>query len=213
MKTTIKIFAMLACVASSVFAHDHSDQELTELSSFECDFYRICTPEKKAAIQSQIEMNKKVAENAYTAHIEEMIANKAELNSAGLLGRTLLIEAAELGYATAVQLLLNNGAQVDLADANGETPLRAAARNGELAVAQLLLSAGANSNAKDKWDLTPLHLAASNVGNVELVQLLLDNNANVNAVDTFKRTALQCAEDNLKEEVAQLLRKSMSKND
>jgi len=70
---------------------------------------------------------------------------------------------------------------------------------------QLLLEAGAKVDETDKYGQTALMLAAGR-GNMHIVKLLLAANADTKLVSKSRATAYDFAFENMRKEVAQLLK-------
>ena len=100
------------------------------------------------------------------------------------------------------------GDQADSIGLFGYSPLHAASSNGHHEVLKLLLKyedEHVNGKTVD-GGYTPLHLAAS-AGHVDCVKVLLEHEKiDTSVTDAFGRTPLDTAEQNIKSDVAKLLR-------
>jgi ankyrin repeat protein len=103
--------------------------------------------------------------------IKTLIDRGADVNSAGIWGMTLLMEAATSTSPEIVQLLLDKGAGVNLKTEDGRTALMEAASYGIAQNVQLLLDNGADLNAKDNEGHTALDLAMLK-GHADVVYIL-----------------------------------------
>ena len=99
-------------------------------------------------------------ENNYTrAQLDRLITEGAELNSKGISGNTLLMEAAIQGNLVGVTTLLERGAEINAIDDSGMTALMYAAENGHFTVVTALLNNGASIGLCDSHSVSALRLA------------------------------------------------------
>jgi ankyrin repeat protein len=94
-----------------------------------------------------------------------------DLEVAGHLHETPLMEGARDGYVAIGRRLLHAGARVDRVDAAGETALSWAVRAGETDYARMLLDAGANPRLRNREGATALDLARR-INHQDLIALL-----------------------------------------
>ena len=107
---------------------------------------------------------------------------KANVDTRGARGVTLLMHAAAFGNLETMKFLIESGADVNARNDFGATALLWSARDPQKA--KLLIEFGANVNAQSKQGRTPLMMAAMLDGGSEIVKLLLDKGGNPNARDT-----------------------------
>lgn len=93
------------------------------------------------------------------AAIDNLIAQKQNVNQPGLFGITPLMRAAYKSNYGLTKKLLLNGANVNSQDEGGATPLHYAVRTQDSSIIVLLVENGANVNAADKNGITPTQLA------------------------------------------------------
>ena len=132
----------------------------------------------------------------YYAHVALLLnAGKAELNTIGDQGMTLLSYAADRPDEILAKLILAaDGVEVNLADGRGLTPLTCAAEWGNEDIVRLLLEAdGIDINLKDDRGLTPLSCAAL-YGHADIIKVLLDaDGIDINLRNVKGQTPLSCA--------------------
>jgi ankyrin repeat protein/uncharacterized GH25 family protein len=102
------------------------------------------------------------AKNGDINQVKSLLANKADVNAKGIMGRTPLHEAARGGYTDVVELLLTNKADARAKDRMGNTALHEAAIGGNAEIATLLLAHGADVNALNDKGETSLGAALFN---------------------------------------------------
>lgn len=119
------------------------------------------------------------------AELEARLLSGIDVNGTDILGRTLLMKAAEMGKTGCVRLLLGHRAKIDTRDrrsfddSGGKTALHQAVEHRHYEVARLLVSAGADLDVRDKLGDTALHLAVAN-NDVAMIELLLNAGADPN---------------------------------
>lgn len=110
--------------------------------------------------------------------LESMLVSGIDVNGTDVLGRTLLMIAAEVGNARIVRILLAHRAKLDTRDrlnfhdGGGKTALYRAVEHRHHEVAQILIAAGADMEVRDKLGQTALHSAVAN-GDFAMTDLLL----------------------------------------
>lgn len=128
------------------------------------------------------------------ALIKRLLANRAPVDAADVLGRTALIHAALSGHAATVAVLLEAGSAVDHADQRGTSALMEAARAGSNAVLQALAKADPNPGLRDKHGRDALLLACQSLhADGGTVRVLLDLGADPHAQGKDGRSALDHA--------------------
>ncbi len=124
--------------------------------------------------------------------LQELIKGGEDVNRAGIVGYTPLIDAAYAGKADCLRLLLEAGADVNRADNFGCTPLGYAAAQGHAECVKLLLQAtGIDINKTDIDNETPLIKACLHLEE-ECVNILLDA-SNLNIAPDFWEKIFLCA--------------------
>jgi uncharacterized protein len=106
-----------------------------------------------------------------TGRVQQLLANRTDVNAKDSLGRAPLSYASRLGEFTIVQLLLNAGAEIDVQDNDAFTPLMRAVQGGHPVIVELLLRHGADGTAKTNDGTTALELAMQS-SNPQIVELL-----------------------------------------
>lgn len=92
--------------------------------------------------------------------VEQLIAQKADLNLRALNGATALMSATLNGRSKIVQMLINAHADLYQKDNNGYTALMFAAESGRSDIARMLINAHANPNQKNYRGETAMLMAA-----------------------------------------------------
>lgn len=106
--------------------------------------------------------------------VELLLKHRADVDAAGVLGRTPLLAAVLAGRSRISTVLLEAGADVDLADERGTTPLMEAARTGSLEMLELLAGYGPDLDARDSLGRTALAIACvARQGSRGLIERLL----------------------------------------
>ena len=151
---------------------------------------------------SESEMSHELVRVSHSGHyeaVERLLAEKADVNTAGSsYGRTALQAAAEGGHLAIVERLLQEKADVNaaVAGSSGRTALQAAAEGGYLTIVERLLQekADVNAVAAAGYDGRTALQAAAGGGHLAVVERLLQEKADVNAAAASGgRTALQAA--------------------
>jgi len=125
---------------------------------------------------------------------------KPDLNSADVLGKSMLMYAAAYGHKAIVEYILAKEVEVNAVDSTQKTALHYASKmqaQGTRSVVQadlvsLLIESGASLEVRDYNGCTPLMFAAAN-GNVAVVARLLLAQANINSKDFEGKSALDYA--------------------
>jgi ankyrin repeat protein len=120
------------------------------------------------------------------AQLRSLIAQRADVNAAGVDGATALHWAVEYDDLESVDLLLKAWAHVDTPDRYGMAPLFYAVTNGNSAISERLLAAGADANRSGQAGDSLLMIAARG-NSIEILQALLEKGASVNATDEVAR--------------------------
>ena len=110
------------------------------------------------------------------AAVKTLLANGAEVDMRGELGKTPLMLAADKGHLSIAELLIKNGADVNAKNDLDWTALMFAAATGSTPIVRLLLEKGADPNALSRSYYTALILASGG-GYPEIVELLLKDGA------------------------------------
>lgn len=156
------------------------------------------------------------ARNGQVEMIKILIANNANINACGVLGKTPLMHAVIGNHKNVVDLLLQANANVNLNLTNcsshdkklglalGDTPLEVAIKLGHIDIVQSLLAHHLNINDVAGSGYNALQLAAK-FGQAEIVKLLLQHGADINARTSMGATALLFAVEYGHENVVNLL--------
>lgn len=159
-------------------------------------------------------------EESWTATVEYLLANGAQIEARNEDGSTPLIWAASFAQTDILKLLIDRGARTNVRDKDGNTPLIAAACECALAtmnsaydVVRMLLEQGSNVNARSKDGTTALMNAASGFGGAAIVKLLLDNGANPRLRDRRGNTALTLAQKGQREDKVRLIKEALGRTD
>jgi len=113
----------------------------------------------------------------------------ANVNTARVDGKTVLMMASTAGNPVLVAELLKHQASVNAKSYSDATALNYAARAGNVEVGRMLLHAGAIVDNRDAEGQTPL-MGAAMAGHAEFVKILLQGGAKPNLRDSKGRTAL-----------------------
>ncbi len=150
----------------------------------------------------------KAAERGNLKVIQNMIANRVNLDQQDANGNTPLIIAAINGRTEVMDALIRAGAQKDIRNKADDSAIFAAINAGQVGSVKTLLKAGVNPNQRELYGLgggrTLLMIATQNK-NAEIVRLLVEAGADLDAraphvVPGQDRTARQMA-DTASEEV------------
>lgn len=138
-----------------------------------------------------------------TATIKQLVEAGVNVNAAGFLGLTPLMNAAGQGNLEAVRLLLGKGANVNavsgppdqkvqngIIDLGQFTPLILAGAQGPVGLVKALLDAGANIDAQEARGMTALMYAVTtDHGDIEIAKTLISRGANVHLKSNAGETA------------------------
>lgn len=134
------------------------------------------------------------AYEGHTTMIEELLANRMNLNVRNSNSSSALHLAAANGQRDAMELLIKKGLDVNDVNRAQETPLHEAACSDDpLSTITALLRAGANTNLQTRHGSTPLHRLVTNTSNIPAAQALLDHGADLTLQDEDDRTPLDAA--------------------
>ncbi len=150
---------------------------------------------------------------AYQGRVETvkvLLGAGAGVNTKRYDGHTALIGAASSGNPETVNILLAAGADVNARADNGLTALMIAAGIVDNAAVKILIDAGADLNAADNNGYNALMRAAKS-GSENSVGALLDAGADVHTKDNNNTTALMLAESNSHDNIADMLKKTGTK--
>ena len=111
------------------------------------------------------------------------LAEKANLETPDIDGRTPAYIAAQEGAAEVLRVLAELGANLETQDTDGFTPACVAAENGHAEVLRVLDDLGANLETPNTEGFTPAHMAAEN-GHAEVLRVLDELGANLETQDT-----------------------------
>ena len=139
------------------------------------------------------------------AQLNQLIAAKADVNSAQPDGSTALHWAAYHGDTRALSQLLKAGANPNVRTATGMTPLLLACEAGNADLIRLLLGAHADPSLALSHGETPLMMAAR-TGNVQVMKALIERGVKVDAKEQLRgTTALMWAAANSNAEAVRFL--------
>lgn len=125
--------------------------------------------------------------------VSQTLSAGTDVNDAGGVGTTALMEASLRNRAKKVLLLLENGADKEVVeDSFGCNALTFACLSGSFEVVRILLDHGGNVNAQDRLSRTALMAAAAS-GNIGAVLLLMANGADALLESKFGTTAADLA--------------------
>lgn len=123
--------------------------------------------------------------------LEQLLQQRAEVDTADRYGFTALMMAAQDGKADVVSKLLEAGANCNKCNGHGLSALMQASRGG-IEVLKMLLDAGANVNFAGNNGWTVL-LSAIQEGRLDKVRLLLDAGADFRHLDHYHNSPLIAA--------------------
>jgi ankyrin repeat protein len=151
-------------------------------------------------------------EQSWTATVESLLANGADIEARNEDGSTPLDWAASFAQTDVLKLLIRRGARASVVDKYGNTPLisaacecAAATMNSAYQVVKILLDHGANVNARNYDGMTPLMMASGMTGDAAVLELLLKNGADPKAKDHKGQTALSLAKQSGRSDKIQIL--------
>jgi ankyrin repeat protein len=151
-------------------------------------------------------------EESWTATVESLLANGADIEARNEDGSTPLDWAASFAQTDILKLLIQRGAQRDVIDKYGNTPLISAAcecaiatMNSAYQVVKILLDQGAKVNARNHDGRTALMMASGMTGGTALLELLVNNGADPKAKDHKGQTALGLAKQSGRSDKIQIL--------
>jgi ankyrin repeat protein len=152
-------------------------------------------------------------QESWTATIETLLDNGADIEARNQDGSTPLDWAATFAQTDVLKLLIQRGAKTNVADKYGNTPLISAAcecavatMNSAYDVMKILLDQGANVNARNKDGKTALIMASGMTGDAAVLDLLLKNGADPQAKDHKGNTALSLAKQSGREDKIAILK-------
>lgn len=140
--------------------------------------------------------------------IKDLIANGADLNSAGTSGLLPIFEALSPDKSAILDFFLANGADVNIeADAMGmkTSALEVAVANDYTQAVQKLLEHGAKTENEGLVGDTILFTAIEK-GNVDIIKLLVKHGANLQHKDILGETPLSKAAASGKPEIVEIFR-------
>jgi len=140
-----------------------------------------------------------------------LIESGADIKIKDAEGFDALLWAAHYGNLEIIDLLLGKGADIESQDSSGETPLMCAVSNGNLEVINLLLDRGANIESRDFQGWTPIKLTVSASNSVNTARLLIKRGANLNAKNKESKTPLVLAMQYGNYDLADELKKEVSR--
>ncbi|MEQ1825117.1 MAG: ankyrin repeat domain-containing protein [Pirellula sp.] len=127
-----------------------------------------------------------------TTQIEELLAQKVDVNAPQVDGMTPLHWAVYHEQERATERLLSAGANPNAQNRYGVPPLSLACASGNAKIVELLLTAGADAKATIRGGESML-MAACRTGKLAPVQSLIAHGADVNARERQGQTALMWA--------------------
>jgi ankyrin repeat protein len=168
-----------------------------------------------AAQSAQLRTQPTEVPESWTATVEALLDNGAEIEARNEDGSTPLIWAASFAQTDIFKLLVQRGARVNATDKNGNTPLMAAACQCAVAtmnsaddVIRILLDQGAKVNARNHDGRTALMLASGMTGDARILDLLLSNGADPRVKDKSGKTALSYAKESRRDDKIQVLKRA-----
>ncbi|MGA8429716.1 MAG: ankyrin repeat domain-containing protein [Candidatus Sulfotelmatobacter sp.] len=152
-------------------------------------------------------------QESWTASVENLLDNGADIKARNQDGSTPLDWAAAFAQTDAFRLLMQRGAKTNVRDNYGNTPLISAAcecavatMNSAYDVMKILLDQGANVNARNKDGKTALIMASGMTGDAAVLDLLLKNGADPQAKDHKGNTALSLAKQSRRDDKVAILK-------
>jgi ankyrin repeat protein len=156
-------------------------------------------------------------EESWTATVESLLANGANIEARNEDGSTPLTWASAFAQTDILKLLIQRGAKTNVTDKYGNTALISAAcecaeatMNSAYDVVRILLKQGANVNARNHDGRTALMMASGMIGDARVLQLLLDNGADPRAKDHEGKTALRFAREGRRDDKIAILKTATS---
>lgn len=155
---------------------------------------------------------------SWTATVEALLANGADLEARSEDGSSPLIEAAAYAQTDIFKLLIQKGARLDVRDKYGNTPLLAAACQCAVAtmnsaddVIQILLAEGADVNARNRDGETVLMMASGMSGDASVLELLLHHHADPSVKNRKGMTALAIAKSCRRDDKVAILNRASAR--
>jgi ankyrin repeat protein len=152
-------------------------------------------------------------QESWSATVETLLNNGADIEAKNEDGSTPLDWAAAFAQTDILKLLIQRGAKTNVTDRYGNTPLISAAcecavatMNSAYDVMKILLDQGANVNARNKDGKTALMMASGMTGDAAVLGLLLQNGADPLAKDHKGNTALSLAKQSRREDKMAILK-------
>jgi len=140
-----------------------------------------------------------------------LLDNGANVNDQDVDDNTVLMISADKGQEEIVKRLLDKGADVNIRNIFGITALMRAMNSRNKEIVNMLLDKGSDIDAKDNYGFSVLMKAVIN-NNTEVIPTLLDHGVDVNMQNADGLTALQLAEERGYNEIADMLKNKMTKN-
>lgn len=162
---------------------------------------------------NRLETQSAEVQESWTAAVETLLDNGADIEARNEDGSTPLDWAATFAQTDVLKLLIQRGAKTDGADKYGNTPLISAAcecaiatMNSAYDVMKILLAQGAKVNARNKDGRTALMMASGMTGDAAVLGLLLKSGADPQARDHKGKTALSLATQSGREDKIAILK-------
>jgi ankyrin repeat protein len=166
------------------------------------------------AQSNQLRTHSVEPEESWTATVEALLANGADIEARNEDGSTPLDWAASFAQTDILKLLIQRGAKANVIDKYGNTPLISAAcecavatMNSAYQAVKILLDQGADVNARNYDGKTALMMASGMTGDATILELLLNNGADPKAKDHKGQTALSLAKQSQRSDKIQILKR------
>lgn len=157
-------------------------------------------------------------QNSWSATVETLLNNGADIEARNEDGSTPLDWAAAFAQTDILKLLIRRGAKTWVTDRYGNTPLISAAcecavstMNSAYEVTRILLDQGANVNARNKEGRTALMMGSGMTGDAAVLNLLLKNGADPQTKDHKGNTALSLARQSRREDKIAILKNATAR--